>query len=125
MSTRKFISKFGLFLCLAGIGFFILIFTLILKKEGTHVIVSIDGKVVESFDLSKDITYDIDEYGFNRLIINDGYAWIDSANCPDKLCVGFGKISKSGESIVCLPHKLTIRIENNISSKEAIDAIAK
>ncbi|MBQ4068636.1 MAG: NusG domain II-containing protein [Lachnospiraceae bacterium] len=125
MSAKKFIAKFGLFLCLIGIGLFILFLTITQKNDGTHVIVSVNGKDIECFELAKDITYDIDTYGLNRLTIKDGYAWIDTADCPDKLCVNFGKISKSGESIVCLPHKVVIRIESNISDKEGLDAIAK
>ncbi len=35
---------------------------------------------------------------------------MDKADCPDKLCVKQGKISKSGESIICLPHKVVVKI---------------
>ena len=35
------------------------------------------------------------------------------ANCPDKLCIHQGKISKNGETIVCLPHGLIVEIKSD------------
>jgi hypothetical protein len=46
----------------------------------------------------------------NTLVIEGGRARIEAADCPDKLCVKQRAISKAGESIICLPHKLVIRI---------------
>ncbi len=34
-----------------------------------------------------------------------------TADCPDKICVKTGTISKPGEIIACLPHKLIIEIK--------------
>ena len=41
-----------------------------------------------------------------------------SAKCPDKLCVQQKAISKSGESIICLPYKIVVRVEG---AKDASD----
>lgn len=38
---------------------------------------------------------------------------VKSASCPDKLCVGQGKIKNSSAPIVCLPNHVVIKIENN------------
>ena len=32
------------------------------------------------------------------------------ADCPDKLCVRQGKIHRNGETITCLPNKLTVTV---------------
>lgn len=45
---------------------------------------------------------------------------MQSANCPDKLCVKQGKISDIG-SIVCLPNKVIIEIDRNSD----VDAVLK
>lgn len=125
MFIKKRLAKYGLFLFLFGVGIFIFLFSLIFRKDGTNVIISIDGNDIKTFNLSENTIYDIKENGCNRLIIKNGYAWIETADCPDELCVNSGKISKSGESIICLPHKLVVRIDNNISDKEGLDAIAE
>lgn len=38
---------------------------------------------------------------------------ITSADCNDQVCVRRGKISKPGQTIVCLPHKLLIEIKSS------------
>lgn len=34
----------------------------------------------------------------------------DAANCPDLVCVETGRISMENELIVCLPHRLSLRL---------------
>ncbi len=80
-------------------------------KKGGSVKVSIDGKVVETISLDDDGEYRIEvEGGYNLLIIKDGEAYLKEADCPDKLCVKQGHITKEGETIVCLPHKVIIEV---------------
>ena len=97
--------------CLALIGF--VIFKLNLK-DGSYVNVIIDGKVTQSFSLNKDVnTVLLTKNGNNTLVIKNNEAFIQNADCPDKICVNHKKISKTGETIVCLPHKLVIEITEN------------
>ena len=96
------------------------------KKPGKTVVVSIDGKAIATYPLDEDRQELLigKDRGTNRLIITKGEAWIDEADCPDKLCVHQGKISNVNESIVCLPHRITVRIEGS-DAGEAPDALAK
>lgn len=48
-----------------------------------------------------------------------------TANCPDKVCVHTGFINKPGQSIVCLPHKINVKIVSNDTSKVDKDVTAK
>lgn len=82
-------------------------------KEGAYVQVMVDGEVEATYPLAKDTYVRIDygqAEGVNILVIEDGKASVSEADCPDKLCVKQRSISKNGESIVCLPHKLVITI---------------
>ena len=98
-------------LCLALIGFIIFKINL---KEGGYANVLVDGKVTQSYSLKEDVkTVIVTEKGNNTLVIANGKAYIQSADCPDKICVSHRKISKTGETIVCLPHKLVIEITEN------------
>ena len=84
-------------------------------------VVTVDGTEIARYPLSRDGTFVLNE-GSNTLVIENGEAWVSEANCPDKLCMGFGKISKNGEIIVCLPNRLIVMIEGGEASE--IDAIA-
>ena len=50
--------------------------------------------------------------GRNILVIEDGEAYMEDADCPDGLCVKQGRISLAGQTLTCLPHRLQIRIED-------------
>ena len=82
-------------LALSSIIFLVIELT---KKPGEGVIVKINDGIYEL------------NGGTNILHIEGGKAWLDDANCPDKLCVNQGKISNNGETITCLPNKLTITV---------------
>lgn len=96
------------------------------RHTGAVVKVRVDGSVVSTFDLSQDQVYEITgaDGGHNTLIIKDGQAWIEDADCPDALCVHMGKISYVGQSIVCLPHKVVVLIEDAAAS-DSLDAVAR
>ena len=82
------------------------------QKPAVIVEVSVDGEVVEELDLSKNGEYVISGYpnGTNTLIIEDGEAYISDATCPDRICIYQGKISSSGEMIICLPNLMIAKI---------------
>lgn len=81
----------------------------LIKKDGDYVIVKVDGKEVAKYSLSQDGEYALNG-GTNILRIEDGKAYLVSANCPDHLCVKQGKIDQSGETITCLPNRLTVTV---------------
>lgn len=113
---------FGVFLT----GIMLGLFLLLTRQQGISIQIRIDGTVEESFSLGRNRTYEIDagDGSTNLLIIRDGQAWIEEASCPDGLCVNMGKISKSGQSIVCLPNKVVVEIIGRETSAN-VDLIAK
>ena len=82
------------------------------SSKGGTVVVKVDGETVKELPLNENATFEITGSGggSNILVVQDGSAWMEEANCPDKLCVKMGKISRTGQSIVCLPHKVVIEI---------------
>ncbi|MCQ2405733.1 MAG: NusG domain II-containing protein [Oscillospiraceae bacterium] len=84
----------------------------LLSPAGGTVLVRINGERSESLPLGTDCEKLIETAeGSNLLVIKDGKASIEDADCPDRICVHAGEISRKGESITCLPHKLTVTIE--------------
>ncbi len=96
----------------------------VFKKEGKLVVVSVDSVEVASFSLDKDLVYEIEGYngGRNTLVIEDGVAYVKDSTCPDHLCEYMGKISKVGQSVICLPNRVVVEIRGNNNSKE-FDAV--
>ena len=80
--------------------------------EGDFAVVLIDGVETARYALDTDTEVEIitDGGGTNTLVIRDGEAFVETANCPDLVCAGHRAISRVGETIVCLPHKLVIKI---------------
>ncbi|MDR1495859.1 MAG: NusG domain II-containing protein [Clostridiales Family XIII bacterium] len=86
------------------------------KTDGARVDVLVNGDVAESYPLREDRTVELAYNGHNLLRIEDGTATVTAADCPDKLCVKQRTISKEGETIVCLPHRVVIRISGGEAS---------
>lgn len=82
------------------------------KKDGAAAVVKVDGNVVEELDLKRDNMIEVGGYdgGVNKIEVKDGKVRMINADCPDELCVKTGWISKTGETIVCLPHRVVVEI---------------
>lgn len=82
-----------------------------------------DGQVTGRYSLLKEQAVSIPwgEENYNLMLISGGQVSVSDADCPDKLCVRQRAIARSGESIICLPHKLVIQIESKEESE--LDAV--
>ena len=85
------------------------------RTEPQYVSVKADGKEIARFPLSKDCVYRINDG--NTIEIRDGSVRMSEADCPDKICVKTGRISRSGQSIVCAPHRVTVTITKKKKKK--------
>lgn len=97
------------------------------KKDGSYAVIKVDGKVIKTLDLnSGETTIEVNGYqgGVNKVVINDGKVSMTEADCPDELCVKTGKISRVGETIVCLPHRVVVEIKGS-PDDDSIDSVVK
>jgi hypothetical protein len=104
----------------------VILFINLTKKEGSRLLVTIDGKEYKTFDLNKDTTFTIEEEDgdWNTFEIKNGYVKMLEANCPDKLCVtNFKAIHYNHETITCLPHKVVLEIVGG--EENDVDMIAQ
>ena len=93
------------------------------RTAGGTVKVAVDGRVVAQLPLGVDCTRVFEsERGSNTVVIREGGVSVTESDCPDKICVNQGVIRYSGESIVCLPHKLVVTVVGGPSS--GLDATA-
>ena len=108
------------FLFLTGAVIFIAV--IFGSVRGNFVKVNVDGRLIAIYPLSENKTVEINGAGgTNTLVIENGEAYIRDADCPDRLCVSQGKISRRGQSVICLPHKVVVEItdENGNASVSA------
>ena len=76
-------------------------------------VITIGNEIYKTIDLSVDGSFQIKTpKGENTVEIKNNSIAVISADCKDNICVKSGAISKHGEIIACLPHKLLIEIKD-------------
>jgi len=98
-----------------------LAFTLLLRKPGAVAVVEINGETVGEYDLSKDGVFVLNG-GTNTLVIENGEAYVKDSACPDRTCERTGKIRYVGQTIVCLPNRLSVTVKGN--SENGVDLVS-
>ncbi|MCD7771012.1 MAG: NusG domain II-containing protein [Oscillospiraceae bacterium] len=81
------------------------------KSAGSTVIITLNGTTYAEASLPANVEIDVD--GLLTVVIEDGEVWVTGSTCPDGLCEGMGAISRSGESIVCLPNGIVVKITSD------------
>ncbi len=107
-------SRHWLFL-LGGIllaGMIALLFLFSFNPAGLTAEIYQDGILVHTIDLSEHKEIRLFKDGKeNIILVEPNGVSMQSANCPDKLCVKQGKIQNGIYPIVCLPNKVVIELK--------------
>lgn len=110
-------------------GDFILLFSLLItgaaifliqsghREHGDMVEISIDGRRYALYPVSGERIIDIGDTFHNRLVIKENKVYMESADCKDQYCVAHKPISRTGETIICLPHRLVVTIISSDGKK--------
>lgn len=97
------------------------------NNEGNFVQIEVGGEVVANLPLDEDTVYEIkkDDKITNKVVISNGKVDMTFADCRDQICVNHKEISKTNESIICLPNKVIVTvIDNNKDNSGEIDGVA-
>ncbi len=121
---RKLFSPFDVVIILVAViaSAFALVSQLISEKDDLSCVIRASSEVVyrvELTDHTDEVCVVDGEFPVDVVISDDG-VYVRSASCPDKLCEHTGKISRSGQSIVCLPAKVTVTLESNNNEFDAV-----
>ena len=122
---KKDLILAGAVLLLAGI--LALALRLPKTENGNTMKVTVDGEVYGTYSLAENQTVKIQTgHGTNVLVIENGSAHMEEADCPDGYCKEQGRISGQkqtivNETIVCLPHKLVAEVESDGSTTDDDD----
>ncbi len=80
----------------------------------TEVVIEVNGQVKERLFLSElkaGEKHEIKGFqGYSLLEVGDNKVKMVESPCPDKICIGMGWISRPGESIICIPNRVVVRI---------------
>ena len=114
--SKKYITALVLLLAIAAAG---IASWFIMKNAGhsapaaKNIEIIQNGKVLRTVPLSENDEFTIEcAEGFNTVTVKDGAVMISFADCPDQVCVKTGAISGGAVPIVCLPHRLEVRVVN-------------
>lgn len=120
---KSFFTKADLILMAAIviIGLGISIFLAAGSHQGNKVEITKDGKLWGTYSLDGEHKITIrDGKELNVVKISGGKVTMESANCKNQVCVHHSPVSRTGESIVCLPHKIVVTIKGEDNEYDTI-----
>ena len=94
-----------------------------LGAEASAVVVTVDGQERLRRPLAVEDSYEIrqPDGSVNVIAVEGGAVYMKEANCRDGLCIRQGKMKNGAKTIVCLPHKLVVRITGDAIDTEHDD----
>ena len=106
----------------AAVAALILILTRTGAPSGSLVAIEVVGKSVVTYPLSADQTLTVtgrDGYVLT-VTVEGGRVRVQNSTCPDRRCEQSGWLSRGGQSAVCVPAGISVRI---IGSKTTLDGV--
>lgn len=96
------------------------------KPQGVTAVVELDGQVMMTRDLSglaePEAVRIAGENGITLTVeFSSAGARVAEADCPDKTCRRTGQLTRAGETAICLPGRVVLRLEGQ-DSGGGIDA---
>ncbi|MBU1669773.1 MAG: NusG domain II-containing protein [Actinobacteria bacterium] len=83
-------------------------------EKGSLVIIEVNGREVKRVALGPGQaarTFKIETGdGYNMVVVDGGRVRVKEADCRDRVCLGMGWAETSGDNIICLPHRMVIRV---------------
>lgn len=94
------------------------------QPRGVSAVVEVDGQAVAQRGLAglagQEELAVSGENGIEWIVeFSPDGARVISANCPDKTCQRVGQLTRAGESAVCLPGRMVLRLEGGEASADA------
>jgi hypothetical protein len=88
------------------------IFQVVLPSQGREIVIEEGGELVGVYSLKEDQVIEVQgPLGISTVIIENGEAYMLDSPCPNKVCIAMGRISESGDSIICIPNRVYIRVQ--------------
>ena len=96
------------------------LFSFLPKEAGARLVIESGGEGA-SYALSEDREITIESNGITlRIVIENNKAYVKESECPDKTCIHQGKISSVGETVICVPSGVVLRIVGEGSHEDIV-----
>lgn len=79
-----------------------------------------DNEVIEIVRLNENRSFSPNGFPNIEFEIKDNSIAFIHSDCPDKVCINTGFINKAGQTAVCLPNKMVIRLKADNSDIDAV-----
>ena len=95
------------------------------KGSAKNVLIMVDGKLFKEIPINgntsqnENILVESSE-GHLNVEMSNGKVRVTDSTCKDKLCIREGAISKVGDTIICLPNRISISIEGENSNIDTV-----
>lgn len=90
---------------------------------GDRVVITVRGEDYGTYPLSEDRTIEVTRDGrSNTVVIEDGTVRVTDATCKNHVCIDHAPIRSAGESIICLPNRVVVKIEGKGGDLDAISS---
>lgn len=93
-------------------------------SQGLVAVVEQEGNVLYRIDLDQQTQAEILDLGGPYhviLAVEPGAVAFQQSDCPDQTCVRAGKLTRAGQAAVCLPARISVRLEA-AGGEQAFDA---
>lgn len=81
-----------------------------------------NGVLIDTLPLSQNQKIAVEGIYANMIVVENGAVFMESSTCPGEDCVHSGKITQAGQSIVCLPNRVEVRLTG--ASPDGVDISA-
>lgn len=86
------------------------------QSDKLEAVITVDGEVIETIDLATvdgKRLIELDTEPKVTLAVENGAIYFEESACEDKLCVNCGKLSRKGDTAVCLPAKTVVTVSGS------------
>ena len=87
---------------------FATLFPFLNSASGSEAVVLLNNEEIHRLPLNKNTQIDL---GTNLIKVENGEVYIETATCPDKVCVHHAPIKNKGDAIICVPNGVVVEVE--------------
>lgn len=83
-------------------------------SDKLEAVITVDGEIIETIELDAEKEKRLISLKTNPEVIiavENGAIYFEESGCDDKLCVLCGKLTKKGDTAVCLPAKTVVTVK--------------